>query len=127
MQAPHRLAQIDDRRRDDLVRPRHLADPARRRLHQLLVRGQQALEGLVVEELGRGAAGRLLGLEHRAHKRLEVRLASARARQRIPRYAQSAARMATATASATTTTLLDSPRRMPSATAAARSETPSFS
>ena len=113
----HRLAQARDRPLDDLVGALHLDAPGRR-LHQLLVGGEQGLERVVVDQLGdpppapgprRRAPGRRAGGRCRA-PRAAPRPRPAARRQRPRLIAHSSM-----------------PRRIASATAAARSETPSFS
>ncbi len=56
MQGEQRLAEVRDRGADHLVRPGH-ARPPRRRLDQLLVGREQALQGVVVDQLGDAPPG----------------------------------------------------------------------
>ena len=123
VQRQHRLAQALDRRRDHLVGALHLR-PAGRRLDQLLVGGEQRLQRVVVDQLGDPPPALVLGLHHVGDQLaagVELGLAAAR-----PRRAGARSRRA-ASAPPAGAHYSSRPRRIASATAAARSETPSFS
>ena len=115
MQRHHRLAQARDRALDHLVGALHLLAP-RRGLHQLLVGGEQALQRVVVDQLGDPPAAVVLGLEHLGEQLSRGRQLVAKARVLLAQLLASRRRHYSSM-----------PRRIPSATAAARSETPSFS
>jgi hypothetical protein len=123
VQRDQRLAQPLDRGRDHLVRARHLSAPGRG-LVKLLVGGQQRLQRVVVDQLGDPPPRGVLGLHHlgdelaargelspQALELLGVGAVGARPLPRALRRRHYSSR----------------PRRIASATAAARSETPSFS
>ena len=123
VQRHHRLAQARDRRLDHLVRALHLSPPGRG-LDQLLVGGEQGLQRVVVDQLGDPPPALILGVHHLGDElaaRVELLaqvgdlgpqplvLGPGRPARRAVRHYSSI------------------PRRIASATAAARSETPSFS
>ncbi len=120
MQGHHRLAQAADRRLDDLVRALHLG-AAGRRLDQLLVGGEQDLQRVVVDQLGDPAPALVLGVDHLGDEpAADVELLA----QVCELGAQGLVLGGEVPEAATTSSI---PRRIASATAAARSETPSFS
>ena len=136
VQRHHRLAQPRDRRLDDLVGALDLG-AARGGLDQLLVGGEQGLQRVVVDQLGDPPPALILGLHH-----LGDELAAGRRAPRAAPPARSRRRSFSASSSSTLGSQApqrrrgsaslapphsSSPRRIASATAAARSETPSFS
>ncbi len=118
VQRQHRLAQARDRRLDDLVRALDLGPPGGR-LDQLLVGGEQDLQGVVVDQLRDSPPAVVLGLHD-----LVDELAA-----RVELLAQVLDLCLQALVLGRELALHYSsiPRRIASATAAARSETPSFS
>ena len=129
VQRGHRVAHAVDRVAHDLVGARHLSAPGRR-LDQVLMGGQQALEGLVVKRLGDTGPLALLGPQDLGDQRRPL------AAQLLDLAASSVASTSAAEDAASSSSCPSGPehsdhssrpRRIASATAAARSETPSFS
>ncbi len=119
VQRHHRLAQAGDRALDDLVGALDL-HAARRRLHQLLVGGEKVLKRVVVDQLSDSPPRRVLGIEH-----LGDELAACVELLAQRRVLGSKRVLGRAVGGQGPYSSI--PRRIASATAAARSETPSFS
>ena len=100
------------------MRPGHLL-AAGRSLDQVLVRGQEALKRVVVDQLGDAKARAILGLHHLRHELLAVLKLGLRLGEAPPQVLDLRAEIGVRHSRR--------PRLMPSATAAARSDTPSFS
>ena len=118
MERHHRLAELRDRAADDLVRPRHLL-AAWRSLDQVLIGGKEALKSVVVDQLGDAKARTVLGLHHLRDELLAVFELGLRFGEPAPQVLDLRAEIGVRHSRR--------PRLMPSATAAARSDTPSFS
>ena len=118
MERHHRFAELSDGPADDLMRPGHLL-AAGRCLDQVLVRGQQALKSVVVDQLGDAKARAILGFHHLRDELLAVLKLSLRLGEAAPQLLDLRAEIGVRHSRR--------PRLMPSATAAARSDTPSFS
>ena len=123
MQREHRLPQARDRRLDHLVRALHLGPP-RRGLDQVLVRGEQGLQRIVVDQLGDPPPALILG----GHHLVDELAARVELLAQVDDLGLQPLVLGPGLAALGPVRHYSSmPRRMASATAAARSETPSFS
>ena len=132
MKRHRRLTQPFDRPFDNLVRAHHLRS-AGRRLDQLLVGGEERLQRVVVDQLRDPPPPVILRLHDLRDQparlvQLGFELRNARSKLRDLRInADRMLRFASASAGSVRDHYSRSPRRIASATAAARSDTPSFS
>ena len=118
VEGDHGLAELSDRRADDVVGSHDLL-AARRRLHQVLVRSEQALQSIVVDQLGDSPPRAILGFHHLRDELLPFSSSASACGELAPQLIDLRTEIGVAHSSR--------PRLMPSATAAARSDTPSFS
>ena len=118
MQGQERLSQVGDRLAHDLLCPGHARAPGRG-LDQLLVRREQALQRVVVDQLGDPAPRAVFRVHHLGDELPAARQLRLGRREPLPQLRDLSAEVVLAHSR--------SPRRIPSATAAARSDTPSFS